>query len=119
MRVREIVPVEVMEGQTVKVNGTDYDLIGVIINPVDYTVGADKGGQVAMFEDFDIDYNQEKYLIETRMSGALTKPFSAIVLYKDTTGSKTISQWRDKKDGTTANGYGATGATGATGSTGA
>ena len=119
MRVREIVPVEVMEGQTVKVNGTDYDLIGVIINPVDYTVGADKGGQVAMFEDFDIDYNQEKYLIETHMSGALTKPFSAIVLYKDTTGSKTISQWRDKKDGTTANGYGATGATGATGSTGA
>lgn len=119
MRVREIVPVEAMEGQTVKVNGTDYDLIGVIINPVDYTVGADKGGQVAMFEDFDIDYNQEKYLIETRMSGALTKPFSAIVLYKDTTGSKTISQWRDKKDGTTANGYGATGATGATGSTGA
>lgn len=115
MRVREIVPVEVMEGQKVKVNGTDYDLIGVIINPVDYTVGADKGGQVAMFEDFDIDYNQEKYLIETRMSGALTKPFSAIVLYKDTTGSKTISQWRDKKDGTTANGYGATGATGSTG----
>ena len=118
MRVREIVPVEVMEGQTVKVNGTDYDLIGVIINPVDYTVGADKGGQVAMFEDFDIDYNQEKYLIETRMSGALTKPFSAIVLYKDTTGSKTVSKWRDKHDGTTANGYGATGATGATGETG-
>ena len=105
MRVREIVPVEVMEGQKVKVNGTDYDLIGVIINPVDYTVGADKGGQVAMFEDFDIDYNQEKYLIETRMSGALTKPFSAIVLYKDTTGSKNISKWKDKKDGTTDNGY--------------
>lgn len=115
MRVKELVPVEVMEGQTVNVNGTDCELIAVIINPSDYRVGADKGGQVSMFEDFDIDYNQEKYLIETRMSGALTKPFSAIVLYKDTTGSAQISKWRDKHDGTTANGYGATGATGATG----
>lgn len=105
MRVKELVPVEVMEGQTVKVNGTDYELIGVIINPSDYRVGADKGGQVSMFEDFDIDYNQEKYLIETRMSGALTKPFSAIVLYKDASGSAKISKWKDKHDGTTANGY--------------
>ena len=103
MRVKDIVTVEV---------------IGVIVNPADYRVGADKGGQTSLFEDFDIDYNQMKYLIETRISGALTKPFSAIVLYKDTTGSAQISKWRDKHDGTTANGYGVTGATGATGSTG-
>ena len=105
MRVKELVAVEVMEGQTVKVDGTEYPLMGVIINPTDYSVGADKGSQVAMFEDFDIDYNQMKYLIETRMSGALTKPFSAIVLYYDESESKTKSKWRNKKDGTTANGY--------------
>ena len=119
MRVKELVTVEVMEGQTIKVNNADVEVIAVIVNPADYRVGADKGGQTSLFEDFDIDYNQMKYLIETRISGALTKPFSAIVLYKDTTGSAQISKWRDKHDGTTANGYGATGATGATGSTGA
>ena len=118
MRVKDIVTVEVMEGQTVKVNNADVEVIGVIVNPADYRVGADKGGQTSLFEDFDIDYNQMKYLIETRISGALTKPFSAIVLYKDTTGSAQISKWRDKHDGTTANGYGVTGATGATGATG-
>jgi hypothetical protein len=55
-------------------------LYGIIVNPTDYNVGADKGGQVALFDDFDIDYNQMKYLIETRCSGALVKPFSAIAL---------------------------------------
>ena len=77
-----------MEGQEVSVEvevgtGTQIvkkPLLGVIVNPVDYNVGADKGGSVNMFDDFDIDYNQQKYLIETRCSGALIKPFSAIVL---------------------------------------
>lgn len=78
LRVKEIVTVEVMDG--VKVD--EKDLIGVIVNMTDYNVGADKGGEVNMFEDFDIDYNREKYLIETRISGALTKPYSAITLLR-------------------------------------
>ena len=57
-------------------------ILSVILDLKDYTVGADKGGAINMFDDFDIDYNQEKYLIETRCSGALTKPYSAIVLKK-------------------------------------
>lgn len=57
-------------------------ILGVIVDLNDYNVGADKGGSVNMFEDFDIDYNQEKYLIETRCSGGLTKPFSAVVIQK-------------------------------------
>ena len=85
LRVRDIVTVEVMESQTISVtsgNSTaDKPLIGVIVNLADYNVGADKGGEVNMFDDFDIDYNQQKYLIETRCSGALVKPFSAITLY--------------------------------------
>ena len=88
LRVSRIVTVEVMEG--FHVDTTDYDqttgveLLGVIVNPVDYSYGADKGGAVALFDDFDIDVNQMKYLIETRCSGALTKPFSAIRLTKAT-----------------------------------
>ena len=58
----------------------EKDVLGIIVNLNDYNVGADKGGAVNFFEDFDIDYNQQKYLIETRCSGALVKPFSAIVL---------------------------------------
>ena len=77
LRVSKIVTVEVMEGFLVQ--GVD-PLMGIIVNLKDYTVGADKGGAIAMFEDFDIDYNQEKYLIETRCSGALTVPYSAIIL---------------------------------------
>ena len=76
LRVSKIVTVEVMEG----VQFDNKDLIGIIVNPADYTFGADKGGAVALFDDFDIDYNQMKYLIETRCSGCLTKPFSAIRL---------------------------------------
>ncbi len=79
MRVSEIVTVPVMEGHTVG----GKELIAIIVNLADYNVGADKGGAVNMFEDFDIDYNQEKYLIETRCSGALTKPYSAIILFKN------------------------------------
>lgn len=77
MRVSNIVTVPVMEGVKGPKGG---DLMGVIVNLTDYNVGADKGGAVNMFDDFDIDYNQQKYLIETRCSGALTKPYSAIAL---------------------------------------
>jgi hypothetical protein len=80
MRVRSIVTVQVMEGQKRTVDNVQRDLIGIIVNLSDYTVGADKGGAISMFEDFDIDYNQQKYLIETRCSGALTVPYSAIVI---------------------------------------
>ena len=79
MRVSKIVTVPVMEGH--QVGGKN--LIGIIVNLADYNVGADKGGAINMFEDFDIDYNQEKYLIETRCSGALVKPYSAIVLFEN------------------------------------
>ena len=80
LRVKEIVTVPVFENQT-RISGTaTLELMGIIVNLDDYKVGADKGGSVSMFEDFDIDYNQEKYLIETRCSGALTVPYSAIVI---------------------------------------
>ena len=77
MRVSNIVTVPVMEGAKGPDGG---DLIGIIVNLNDYNVGADKGGAVNMFDDFDIDYNAQKYLIETRCSGALIKPYSAIAL---------------------------------------
>ena len=79
LRVREIVTVPVMEGVNGKNGGA---LLGIIVNLADYNVGADRGGAINMFDDFDIDYNQQKYLIETRCSGALTKPYSAIALEK-------------------------------------
>lgn len=85
MRVKEIVPVEVMEGKTIDIteNGVTkaYPLIGVEVNLVDYNVGTNGGAKTDFFDDFDIDYNQYKYLYETRMSGALIKPFSAISFY--------------------------------------
>jgi len=74
MRVKEIVTIPEMEKYT--------DIYGIIVNMNDYQAGADKGGSVNMFDDFDIDYNQMKYLMETRMSGALIQPYSAIVLRK-------------------------------------
>lgn len=86
LRVSKIVTSPVLENQTrVGVEAVDGDtktrtLMGIIVNLADYTVGADKGGAVNLFEDFDIDFNQEKYLIETRCSGALTKPYSAIAI---------------------------------------
>ena len=81
LRVKNIITVPVMEGAH-RTNGDkgECDLLGLIVNLKDYTIGADKGGAVSMFEDFDIDYNAYKYLIETRCSGALVKPFSAIVI---------------------------------------
>ena len=80
MRVSRIITVPVMEGLT-RTSGSDtLTLKAIVVNLNDYNVGADKGGSINMFDDFDIDYNQQKYLIETRCSGALTKPHSAIVL---------------------------------------
>jgi len=80
LRVKEIITVPVMEGQIRNDGTNDLELMGIIVNLSDYNVGADKGGAVNMFDDFDIDYNAQKYLIETRCSGALTKPYSAIAL---------------------------------------
>ena len=81
LRVSDIITVPVMEGLTrTDSEGKTRTLIGIIVNLKDYNVGADKGGAVNMFDDFDIDYNAQKYLIETRCSGALIKPFSAIAL---------------------------------------
>ena len=80
LRVSQIVTVEVMEGLTREVEGKTRTLMGIIVNPADYNVGADRGGAINMFDDFDIDYNQQKYLIETRCSGALIKPYSAIAI---------------------------------------
>ena len=81
LRVKEIVTIPEMEQEAYS------DIIGVIVNMADYTMGADKGGSVNMFDDFDIDYNQMKYLMETRCSGALTVPYSAIVLKKASSGN--------------------------------
>lgn len=80
LRVSEIVTVPVMEGLTRNGQTNKVELLAIIVNLNDYNVGADKGGAVNMFDDFDIDYNQQKYLIETRCSGALVKPYSAIAV---------------------------------------
>lgn len=91
LRVSKIVTVPVMENLTrpVTKSGQAYTntLMGIIVNLNDYNVGADKGGSISMFDDFDIDFNQQKYLMETRISGALTKPYSAIVLEKSVQGA--------------------------------
>ena len=80
LRVKKIVTVPVMENLTRNVEGATHTLAGIYVNLADYNVGADKGGAVAMFDDFDIDYNKQKYLIETRCSGALTKPYAAVAI---------------------------------------
>ena len=83
LRVSKIVTVPVMENLTREVSGENRPLVGIIVNLNDYNVGADKGGAVNMFDDFDIDYNKYSYLIETRCSGALTKPYSAMAVELD------------------------------------
>ena len=83
LRVSNIVTVEVMEGDEYKKqfgDSKDQELIAVIVNLADYNVGRDRNGEINMFDDFDIDFNQYKYLIETRMSGGLVKPFSALTV---------------------------------------
>ena len=85
MRANGIVTVEPMENKTIAITAdgstTSYPLLGVLVNIGDYNVGSKNGGKTQFFEDFDLDYNQQKYLYEARMSGALTKPFSAISFY--------------------------------------
>lgn len=95
MGVSEIVEVPVManltrsvtEGEGASAKTKTLQLLGIMVNLRDYTVGADKGGALSMFEDFDIDYNKEKYLLETRISGALKDPYTAVVLEKDVTAA--------------------------------
>lgn len=83
LRVNNIVTVPHMEGLVrTDSKGKKYNVYGIIVNLRDYSVGTNAGGQVSMFDDFDIDYNQQKYLLETRLSGALTVPFSAMVIEK-------------------------------------
>ncbi len=90
LRVKEIVPVPVMENLSRDDGGKTKNLLGIIVNLNDYKVGTDKGGEINMFDDFDIDYNQQKYLIETRMSGALVKPYSAIILEESVNVTLTV-----------------------------
>ena len=94
LRVSRIVTVPVMDNITDETRGK---LEGIILNLNDYNIGADKGGAVNMFDDFDIDYNQMKYLIETRCSGALTKPFSAMAIFvkEGTAGPDTVTNMAD------------------------
>lgn len=80
LRVSRIVTCPIMDNLTREVSGKNRTLFGLILNLNDYNVGADRGGQVSMFDDFDIDYNAQKYLIETRCSGSLVKPYSAIAV---------------------------------------
>ena len=83
LRVSEIIPVPVMEGDAIKrtdKDGNSFELAGIYVNLKDYNVGTDKGGEVNFFDDFDIDYNQMKYLMETRCSGTLIKPYSAVAV---------------------------------------
>lgn len=85
LRVSEIIEVPVMENieRIDEDDSAELELLGIIVNLKDYRIGADKGGQVSMFDDFDIDYNQHKYLIETRCSGALVQPKAALVLERE------------------------------------
>ena len=84
LNVSDVIEVEVMEGANREVGGKKQNLLGIIVNMQDYTMGADKGGETSFFEQFDIDFNQQKYLLEARCSGSLTKYKSAIVIEKAT-----------------------------------
>ena len=84
LNVSDVIEVEVMEGVKREVGGKTQNLLGIIVNMQDYTLGADKGGETSFFEQFDIDFNQQKYLLEGRCSGSLTKYKSAIVIEKVT-----------------------------------
>lgn len=84
LNVSDVIEVEVMEGANREVGGKTQNLLGIIVNMQDYTMGSDKGGETSFFEQFDIDFNQQKYLLEARCSGALTKYKSAIVIEKAT-----------------------------------
>lgn len=92
LRVSDIQEVEPMTNLSRVVEGVTRKLVGIVVNLNDYNIGADKGGSASFFEDFDIDYNQQKYLIETRCSGALVKPFSALVIELVETNSQNNGQ---------------------------
>lgn len=87
LRVSKIETVGVMEGQKITVDKAQVELLGIIVNLTDYRIGRDKLGEEKSFEQFDIDFNQMKYLLEERLSGALVRPFSALVLYKAASGT--------------------------------
>ena len=92
LRVKEIITVPVMEGLSREDGkGNTKNLMGIIVNLVDYKVGTDRGGELTMFDDFDIDFNQMKYLMEGRFSGALVKPFSALVLEESVSVTLTVN----------------------------
>lgn len=98
LRVSKIVTVPVFENQTRTVDSVVRTLQGIIVNLKDYNVGADKGGSINLFDDFDIDYNQYKYLIETRISGAMIKPKAAIALESYSSASDSSSVTDDDED---------------------
>lgn len=88
LRVSRIVEVPVFEGVTrTDDDKNKYELVGIIVNLADYSLGTNRGGEINFFDDFDIDFNKEKYLMETRVSGALTHPYSAIALEKSVTST--------------------------------
>lgn len=92
LRVKEIITVPVMENLVREGTGTDagynFTLLGILVNLADYSLGNNKGGEDSFFEDFDLNYNKQEYLIETRRAGALTKPYSAIVFEEKTTAEQ-------------------------------
>jgi hypothetical protein len=93
LNVHDIITVEQFEGLTrTTTDGKTKELLGLMVNLSDYQVGSTKGGEVTKFEDFDIDFNQYKYLLETRMSGALTKVYSAIALEQDVTATASSAE---------------------------
>lgn len=100
LRVSKIVEVPVFEGitRTDEESKDKFELLGLIVNLGDYTIGADKGGELNFFDDFDIDFNKEKYLMETRISGCLTKPYSAIALEKPFSTTPDTPQEPDEPD---------------------
>lgn len=102
LRVSDIVAVPVMEGATRTVGAKTHTLLGLFVNLNDYNVGADRGGAVSMFDDFDIHYNSQYYLIETRCSGAMARPFSAIAVELEGKLSDYIDDDFDESDAITA-----------------
>ena len=92
LRVSKIVPIEIFDGKTREVSGSERELGGIIVNLIDYNIGANKGGEVTLFDDFDLNYNKEEYLIETRISGALIRPKSALVLEFGTPSEETTEE---------------------------
>lgn len=87
LNVGNIYTAEQFEGKTRTEEGKTKKLLGIFVNLADYQIGSTRGGEITRFNQFDIDFNQEKYLIETRISGALTRVYSAIALEEDVSSS--------------------------------